>query len=451
MNHPYLPLTDQDREEMLQALGLRSVSELFEELLPPEVRLNRPLQLPPRLSEWEVQKKVEALAGQNQIDWILFMGAGAYDHYIPAVIQHIASRSEFYTAYTPYQAEVSQGTLQVMYEFQSLVCDLTEMEVANSSMYDGASALAEAVLMALRIQKKRNVVLLPESLHPFYRQVVETYVHRQDLQLQTLRMDPKTGQLDLNHVESLLGDHTAALVFQHPNFFGILEDPRILRQLTEKVGALLIQVFDPISLGILEPPGALGVDIAVAEGQPLGIPLGFGGPYLGLLATRQAYVRQMPGRLAGMTRDLEGRRGFVMALQTREQHIRREKATSNICTNQMLCALMATAYLSLMGKEGIREVAYQSLAKAHYFSERLSQIPAVRLQFTGPFFREFVISLSHPEPDQVYSRLQERKILFGVPLARFQGPAHDFLIAVTEKRTREEMDTVVEALQELVG
>ncbi len=446
MGSPYLPLTDEDRRAMLQALGFRSIDELFARIIPEEARFQGTLDLPPALSELEVRKVVESLARQNRADLTLFIGGGVYDHYIPAAVKHIVSRSEFYTAYTPYQAEVSQGTLQAMYEFQSAVCDLTGMEVANSSMYDGASALAEAALMALRIQKKRNRILYSEDLNPRYRQVLHTYTRRQDLEIVEVPTDPRTGQMDLNFVEDALDDRTAALLFQHPNYFGILEEPFRLRELTERVGALLVVAFDPISLGILEPPGAYGADIAVGEGQPLGLPLGFGGPYLGLFAAREKYLRQMPGRIAGATVDAEGKRGYVMALQTREQHIRREKATSNICTNQMLCALTALVYLSLMGKEGLREVAEQSAQKAHYLADQLTRIPGVRLAFEGPFFREFVLELEGKTAREVRDALLADGILFGHPVAE-----HRLLVAVTEKRTRQEMDRVVQRLREVMA
>ena len=446
MGSPYLPLTDEDRRAMLQALGFRSIDELFARIIPEEARFQGALDLPPALSELEVRKVVESLARQNRADLTLFIGGGVYDHYIPAAVKHIVSRSEFYTAYTPYQAEVSQGTLQAMYEFQSAICDLTGMEVANSSMYDGASALAEAALMALRIQKKRNRILYSEDLNPRYRQVLHTYTRRQDLEIVEVPTDPRTGQMDLNFVEDALDDRTAALLFQHPNYFGILEEPFRLRELTERVGALLVVAFDPISLGILEPPGAYGADIAVGEGQPLGLPLGFGGPYLGLFAAREKYLRQMPGRIAGATVDAEGKRGYVMALQTREQHIRREKATSNICTNQMLCALTALVYLSLMGKEGLREVAEQSAQKAHYLADQLTRIPGVRLAFEGPFFREFVLELEGKTAREVRDALLADGILFGHPVAE-----HRLLVAVTEKRTPQEMDRVVQRLREVMA
>ncbi len=446
MSFPYLPLTDEDRREMLKTLGFSSIEELFAQSIPEEARFKGTLDLPPALSEWEVRQHVEALAQRNRSHLTLFLGGGVYDHYIPAAVHHVLSRSEFYTAYTPYQAEVSQGTLQAMYEFQSVLCDLTGMEVANSSMYDGATALAEAALMSLRIQKKRHRILYSEDLNPLYRRVLHTYTHRQDLEVVEVPTDPRTGRMDLNFVEDHLDDRTAALLFQHPNYFGILEEPFRLRELTARVGALLVVAFDPISLGLLEPPGAYDADIAVGEGQSLGLPLGYGGPYLGLFTTKEKYLRQMPGRIAGATVDAEGKRGYVMALQTREQHIRRERATSNICTNQMLCALAALVYLSLMGREGLREVAYQSTQKAHYLADRLVDIPGVRLAYDAPFFREFVLELEGKTAREVRDTLLEHGIVFGHPVAE-----HRLLVAVTEKRTRQEMDFAVERVREVMA
>ncbi len=448
--HPFIPLTDDDKKSMLADLGLKSIEEIFHSVLPQKVRLKRDLKLPHPLSELEVRRLLTSKSQENFTNYINFLGAGVYDRFIPAVIDHIVSRPEFYTAYTPYQAEVSQGTLQAMYEFQSLICDLTGMEVANSSMYDGATALAEALLMALRINKGRNSIVLPYSLNPMYRQVVETYLSRQDIEIITVRVDQKTGQTDLEHLSKIVSDKTAAVVFQHPNFFGILEDPDRISDISHNAGALLIEVFDPISLGLLKPPGDYDVDIAVAEGQQLGLPLGYGGPYLGIFATKRKFVRQMPGRIIGMTVDTRGQRGFVMALQTREQHIRREKATSNICTNQALCALTALVYLSLLGKKGIKEVAAQTLQKTYYMREKLSQLPGIEFPYTGPVFQEFVVRFKEHTATEIRDKMLDHGILFGLPLELYGGSSGDLLIAVTEKRTRDEIDRVVSTLSELV-
>lgn len=449
--HPFLPITDDDKNSMLAELGLNSIQELFERVLPKDVRFNRTLKLPESLSELEVRRLLTSKSRENISDYICFLGAGVYDRYIPSVIDHIVSRPEFYTAYTPYQAEVSQGTLQAMYEFQSLICELTGMEVANSSMYDGATALAEAILMALRINKGRNEVVLPESLNPMYRRVVETYLSRQDIRLVTIEKDSATGQMDLDLLKGSVSEKTAVVVFQHPNFLGILEEPEQISEVTHQKGALLVEVFDPISLGLLKPPGYYDVDIAVAEGQQLGLPMGYGGPYLGIFATKMRYVRQMPGRIIGMTVDARGEPGFVMALQTREQHIRRERATSNICTNQALCALTALVYLCLMGKKGIREVAEQTVQKTYYMREKLSNLPGVEYPYTGSVFHEFVIRFKNFDANEVREMMLDHGILFGLPLKRFGGAGGDLLIAVTEKRTREDIDRTVSILSDLLA
>ncbi|MCS6862484.1 MAG: aminomethyl-transferring glycine dehydrogenase subunit GcvPA, partial [Abditibacteriales bacterium] len=350
----YIANTDADRRAMLERIGVASIEDLFSDI-PPEIRQNAAPHLPPGLTEMEVRAEAWRLSGQNvNVNAApCFLGGGSYDHYVPAAVPFICSRSEFFTAYTPYQAEASQGTLQVIYEFQTMVCQLTGMEMSNASLYDGASALAEAVIMAWAIQKRPRV-LLPRTLHPHYRQVVATYT--QGLPLELVDVPYADGVVDLDALQSAL-DNASAVVVQHPNFFGCLEDVNVISQLTHERGALLISVFDPISLGLLKPPGDYDADIAVAEGQPLGIPLSFGGPYLGLFACKKQFARQAPGRIVGATHDDKGRRGFVLTLQTREQHIRREKATSNICTNQGLMALAATVYLALLGKHGLRRVA----------------------------------------------------------------------------------------------
>lgn len=447
MSHPYIPATEEDLQEMLQAIGVSSFEELLEDV-PPEARLKGPLRIPEGISEEEVRRLVEGIAEANRRDLVIFAGAGAYDHFIPAAIGHILSRSEYYTAYTPYQAEVAQGTLQAMFEYQTAICELTGMEVANSSMYDGASALAEAALMALRIRRDREKILLPGNLNPLWRQVVLAYLHGQKHPIEEVPYDPETGQLDLEALRRMADDRTAGVVIQHPNFFGVLEEVREITEIVRNSGAVFIVAFDPISLGILEPPGAYGADIAVGEGQPLGLPLGFGGPYLGIFASRMAYIRQMPGRIAGQTVDVEGKRGFVMALQTREQHIRREKATSNICTNQMLCALTALIYLSLMGPQGIRAVAEGSALRAHYLARKLTEVPGVELAFQGPFFREFALTLPLPA-HKVIERGLEQGYLLGVDLAPWGFPENRLLVAVTERRTREELDRFAEILREV--
>jgi glycine dehydrogenase subunit 1 len=444
----YIPLTEEERREMLHAIGVGSIDELFAHI-PEKYRLMRALDLPPGLSELEVTRLLRSLAAKNATceDYVCFLGGGAYDHFVPAVIDQILLRSEYYTAYTPYQAEVSQGTLQSIYEYQTMICELTGMDVANASMYDGASALAEGVLMAVA-HTGRKRVLVGESLHPHYLEVIRTYCHGQGIEVKVLPCPE--GRLSPMEVGKSIGEaEFGALVVQHPNFFGLLEPVAELSEMAHAAGALLVTSNDPISLALLRPPGRYGADIATGEGQPLGIPLSFGGPYLGFFAVRKELVRRMPGRLIGMTVDGQGRRGFVMTLQTREQHIRRERATSNICTNQALMALAATLYLTLLGPQGLRKVAELCLQKTHYLADRIARLPGYSLIYSGPFFKEFLVRTPVPARDLVLAALEER-IFAGVPLSRFWPErSHELLIAVTEKRTREEMDRYVELLKKL--
>ncbi len=363
----YIPHTEEDRQEMLQEIGVKDVSDLFE-VIPKEYRLSKPLNLPEPLSESDLVRRLQDL--QSPIfsgdRWSSFLGGGAYHHFIPAVVSALVSRSEFYTAYTPYQPEISQGTLQAIFEYQTLMCQLTGMDVSNASMYDGASSLAEAVLMSHRITKRRKV-LISEAVHPEYRKVVQTYIDPDHQELVLVPYQRGGGQTDEEILKSLITGEVGAVVIQSPNFFGVVEDLKRIGEKVHEVGGLLIAGFsEAVAYGILRPPGELGVDIVAGEGQSLGIPLSYGGPYLGVFATLEKFVRTMPGRLVGETVDLEGKRGFVLTLATREQHIRRERATSNICTNEGLCALMATVFLSCLGKEGLRELAVMNLSKAEY-------------------------------------------------------------------------------------
>ncbi len=445
----YIPMTDADRQRMLAAIGVSSFDELIGHI-PDQYKLKGLLNLPSGLSEYEATRLLRELSSRNTTtdEYVCFLGAGAYDHFIPAAVDHILLRSEFYTAYTPYQAEVSQGTLQATYEYQTLVCELTGMDVANASMYDGASALAEAALMAVA-QKRRRRIVVASTLHPLYREVLDTYTHGQGIEV--AEAAEKNGATDVDSLKAQLQQDTACVLVQHPNFYGILEDVDTVSQATHEAGALLVTSNDPVSLGILKPPGAYDADIATGEGQPLGIPLGFGGPYLGLFAVKQNLVRRMPGRLIGMTVDTQGRRGFVMTLQTREQHIRREKATSNICTNQGLLALAATVHLALLGKQGFRRVAEMSLQKSHYLAQRISELPGYGLAYERPFFKEFVVRTPFPA-EELVQKLLEKKIFAGVPLSQFYPDrTHELLVAVTEKRTREEMDRFVIALRQAVN
>ena len=434
---------------MLEAIGLQSAEQLFDSI-PQELRLQRPLNTPDALSEIELLDKFERLGSRNAAaQRISFLGAGAYSHYIPTIVDHIISRSEFFTAYTPYQPEISQGTLQTIFEFQTLVCQLTGMEVANASMYDGSTALAEAVLMAERVTR-RSKVIASAAVHPQYLEVVKTYVQHAGIDLELADFDDKTGQTGAALAKAV-DDQTAALVVQSPNFFGCIEDLKALADAAHAKGALLIvAITEAMSLGLLKSPGACGADIVVAEGQSFGVPLSFGGPYVGLFATRDKYARQIPGRLVGEAYDKKGRRGFVLTLATREQHIRREKATSNICTNEGLIALAATVYMEAMGKRGLQEAAGQCLQKAAYTAKRIAGLNGFSLPFTAPYFNEFVVRgpLSAVE---LLSRLaRDNGIEGGIALSRFMGGRdNDFLICVTETNTRAQIDALVSALSEL--
>ena len=446
--HKYLPLTPDDRAHMLRRLGVAAVEDLFADI-PQSVRLLRELNLPSVPSDADLLRELRELSRQNgDADRLTcFLGAGAYDHFIPSVVWHLAGRAEFYTAYTPYQAEIMQGELQAAYEYQSMLCALTGMEVANASMYDGASATAEAAVMA-RDLTRRDQVLLSTALHPEYRQVVRTYTRHLDLEI--AEVAHRGGVTAVETVRAALSEHTAAVIVQHPTFFGGLEDIAQLAQAAHAAGALLVvAVADPVAYGLLRPPGALGADIVAGEGQPLGNPLNFGGPYLGMLATRQAFVRRMPGRLVGRTVDTRGRRGFVLTLQTREQHIRRERATSNICTNEALNALAAGVYMAALGRVGLRQVAEVCVRKAHYARSRLEAIPGFRVAFPGATFHEFVLRCPRP-PEEINARLAAAGVLGGLALGRFYPELRDgWLLCVTENRTRVEIDRLADLLGEM--
>ncbi|MCS6851272.1 MAG: aminomethyl-transferring glycine dehydrogenase subunit GcvPA [Gemmataceae bacterium] len=443
----YIPNTPNDQQAMLATIGVRSLTELFD-VIPPAIRLERPLALPPALTEIELTRLAQQLAGRNRstADTVCFLGGGSYDHFVPAVVDAVAGRSEFYTAYTPYQAEASQGSLQAFFEFQTLIAQLTGMDVANASLYEGGSAVAEAVLMASGLEPRRHHVLLADSVHPDYRQTLATYTANLDLHVQTL--PTPAGFLDPADLKHALRDDTLCVVVQHPNFFGCLEEVEALAAISHACGALFIVSYDPISLGLLKRPGDYGADIAVAEGQALGIPLTYGGPYLGLLACRGEFVRRMPGRLVGQTVDRNGRRCWVLTLQTREQHIRREKATSNICTNQGLMALRAAVYLAALGPQGLRETAEACARKAHYTADQLTRLPGVSLQFDRPFFKEFTVRLPVGALERgLLDRLRDDGFHAGLPLGRWYSWLADCMsLAVTEKRTRAEIDALASAL-----
>jgi glycine dehydrogenase subunit 1 len=443
----YILNTPEDISAMLARIGVNTVGDLFANI-PPELRLNRPLNIPPALTEIELTEHMAALAARNVPAGgaVCFLGGGAYDHFIPTVVDIIASRSENYTAYTPYQAEASQGTLQAIYEYQSLMCELTGMDVANASLYEGGSAVAEAVLMAMGSTGRTGEVLVAESVHPEYRQVLETYMTNLSGSVRTL--PTPDGFLNPDDVAKAVNDQTIAVIAQSPNFFGHLEEMAEIGAAAKKVGAIFIDVFDPVSLGIMAKPGDYGADIAVAEGQGLGIPFGFGGPYLGILTCKTEYLRKIPGRLVGETTDRHGKRSFVLTLQTREQHIRREKATSNICTNQGLFALRAAVHLTALGPQGLKETAELCLQKAHYAADQLAKVPGVNPKFNRPFFKEFTLGLPGDVP-ALLKALRGKGYHAGLPTGRwYPGLKDGLIVAVTEKRTRAEIDGLASAMRD---
>jgi len=433
---PYSPNTDADRRAMLDSIGVDSVVELFEDI-PAHLR-NPALDLPSPLSEFELRHDVEAMAAENATpgDYACFLGAGSYRHFVPAIVRQLAGRSEFMTAYTPYQPEVAQGTLQAHYEFQSLVCQLTGMDVANAGMYDGSTSLAEATLMAARTTKRSRIALL-DTVSPALRRVIETYTQAPGLDIYSVAPD----SLDLS-------DDTACLIVQQPGFLGQMEDMEALSKQAHASGALLEVSADPMSLGMLKPPAEYDADIVVGEGQTLGIPPTYGGPYVGLFACKQKYIRQMPGRIVGKTVDTQGREGYVLTLQTREQHIRRERATSNICTSVGLIALMSTVYLAAQGRRGLRHVAELCYHKAHYAASLIENIPGYSLPLQNTFFREFVVQCPI-EPAKINRRLLERKIIGGLDVSD-QVP-NGMLFCCTEVNTREEIENLAGALSDIGG
>ncbi|MBI3318218.1 MAG: aminomethyl-transferring glycine dehydrogenase subunit GcvPA [Candidatus Omnitrophica bacterium] len=440
----FVPITEEDRRVMLKAMGAASFEDLLSRI--PKFIPRADLNVPPGLSESSLLRLTGELARRNVTtqSHVSFLGAGSYEHLIPSVVRYITSRGEFLTAYTPYQAEASQGTLQAMYEYQSLICELTGMEVANASLYDGASALAEGCLLALR-ETGRGKLCVARTVHPEYRKTVSTCLKHSGVQIEELSF--KEGATDLQGAESQIGPDTAAVVVQMPNAFGCLEPVKALEKAAHAAGALFLVVVNPISLGILQAPGSYGADVVVGEGQPLGTDLQYGGPYLGLFACREKFLRKMPGRVVGMTRDAHGRRGFVLTLQTREQHIRRSKATSNICTNEAMMALGAAVYLASLGKEGMRELALQNLFKARYCFEELTQKTSLRPLLKGPFFNEFAVTAPR-DPERLNEALLKEGFLGGFPLKRWEpNLANGWLLCVTEARTKEEIDRFVEAVK----
>lgn len=440
----YTPHTEEDIRAMLGTIGVSEISDLFQ-AIPEEVKFHRPLAIPPPMAESEVFDLLGGLAKRNQSTDELrcFAGGGAYDHYVPAPVRHLAYRAEFATSYTPYQPELSQGVLGALFEYQTMVCELTGMEVSNASVYDGASALVEAVNLATGATGRKKVVV-SAAVNPDYRRVLETFGAARGYEFLTAgESDEATAALDLSEC--------ACLVIGYPNFFGSIEDVKALADKAHEAGALLIVVFDPLAMGVLETPGALGADVVVGEGQSLGNDLNFGGPYLGLFATKTEYLRRVPGRITGATVDVNGKSGYVLTLQAREQHIRREKANSNICTNQTLMAIVATVYMSWLGPQGLAELGETCLARAHYAADLLSSVPGCSLPFEAPFFKEFVLRVPGAA-EVVQSQLAEIGYLVGPPLGRwFPELADCLLIATTERRNPEEVEGLAKALGEVVA
>lgn len=441
----YIAHTETERVRMLATIGVRSFDELIAPV-PESLRLTKPLDLPATAPEWQVQAQLETLAARNRstADMVSFMGAGAYDHFVPAAVAHITRRSEFATAYTPYQPEVAQGTLQAIFEFQTAIARLVGLPLANASLYDGATAAAEASLLTLA-ETGRKKVWVAESVHPNTRATIATYISGRGLKPGIIKTPD--GITDVQTVRDKLGKTSSCLVVSQPNVFGQIEDIRTLAEIAHSAGALLVVIVDPVALGVLEAPGLQGADIVVGEGQSLGLPLSFGGPYLGFFASKRELVRRLPGRLIGLSVDNRGNRAYVMTLQTREQHIRRERATSNICTNQGLCALAATVYLSLVGKTGLQKAARLTLQKAHYAAEQLGALSGFKLRYAGPFFKEFVLE-TPVAPKTLVRKLAREGILAGVDLGALQGSWRGgLMVAVTEKRTKAEIDHFVECLR----
>jgi glycine dehydrogenase subunit 1 len=442
---PFISNTAEQRKQMLEAIGLTREG-LFADI-PPSL-IAKSFNLPKGLTEQEVRNRLAELAGKNSINLTCFLGGGFYDHFIPAAVYSIISRSEFYTAYTPYQPELSQGTLQAIYEYQSAVCRLTEMEVANASLYDGGTAIYEAMMMALRITG-RNKVIIDDSVNPIYRVMIHSYTRNLKIELEETHCTD--GLANREQILARIDDGTAAVILQNPNFFGCIDDFSDIASAAHEKGALLIVSCYPISLGILKSPGAMGADIVTGEGQSLGMPMSFGGPYLGFMASKKKYVRKMPGRIVGRTNDRLGRCAYVLTLQAREQHIRRDKATSNICSNEALCALTALVYLSLLGKQGLKETAQLCADKASYAYKRLTTIPNVEPHFKARwFFNEFVLDLPCGAAD-VIAKLIEKGFAAGFPLSRYyRDMENSMLICVTEKRTKQQIGMLAEALESVL-
>jgi glycine dehydrogenase subunit 1 len=443
----YISLSRKDLKEMLAKIGISSVEELFG-TIPDDLRLKKKLSVPGPMTEPELMKRFEEIARKNCCHAFLsFLGGGAYPHVVPSVVDYLSSRGEFISPYTPYQPEVSQGTLQIIFEFQTLICQLTGMDVANASLYDGASGAAEAALMAHRLKARRRI-LVARSVHPQYREVIRTYTRNLDLSVEEIDFSDK-GEIDSVDLNAKLDQEVCAVVVQSPNFFGIVEDLKEISAQAHRHEALsVVVVAEPVSLGLLEAPGKLGADIVTGEGQSFGLPLSFGGPYLGFMSCRKEFIRQFPGRIAGEAKDIEGTRGFVLTLSTREQHIRRERATSNICTNQAWCALRATIFLELLGKEGLRELSHQNIHKANYAMDRIVRIRGIEPRFRGVCFNEFILEFKKPWSD-IDGFLRKNGIMGGLPVEdTYSDLKNCVLFCVTESHKKEDIDRFVDLLEE---
>lgn len=434
----YVPQTEAQRQEMLAAVGLKSFRDLYRDV-PEEMYLDRPLLLPSGMSEMEVRRAMSDMAAKNTVFTTVLRGAGAYDHYIPSIVKYVPSKEEFLTAYTPYQAEINQGILQSIFEYQTMICELTGMDVSNASVYDGASAAAEAAAMCR--DRKRKVTLISAAAHPDVIRTVQTYCYGRG---EELRIVPaKDGVTDAEALKEMLTDDTASFCLQQPNFFGMLEDAEKLCGIVHEAGAMAVMSCNPLALAVLKTPRECGADIAVGECQPLGMPLSFGGPYAGYMACTARYMRHLPGRIVGQTEDPEGRRAYVLSLQAREQHIRREKAGSNICSNEALCALTASVYMAAMGPEGMAEAARQSMSKAHYLADGLCALPGVSLRFGGNYFHEFLTDM--PETEKILRALETKGILGGLP---WDG---GILWCATEKASKDALDLTIATVKEVLG
>jgi len=445
----YLPLSEKEIKEMLEVIGVETLEDLFKSI-PEKIKLKEELNLPGPLSEPELIGYFQNLASKNKSSKFLsFLGAGAYSHFIPCVVDYLSQRGEFLTPYTPYQPELSQGTLQITFEFQTLICQLTGMDVSNASLYDGSTAMVEAALMAWRVKNKPKI-LISRAIHPEYREVARTYFKNLNIELIEINYNQK-GETDIGELKEKIDNEVAGIIIQSPNFFGIIEKIEKISQIAHSSGIIMITtVVEPLSLAILKSPGECGADIVAGEGQSFGLPLSFGGPYLGILACKSEFVRQMPGRIVGETQDVEGKKGYVLTLSTREQHIRREKATSNICTNQAWCAIRATIYLAVMGKKGLRESAWQNLQKANYAKKELNKLEGLSIKFDGYFFNEFVVEFKK-DPEEVNEKLREDGIIGGLCLRKYYPELENcMLVCVTEMHKKDHIDKLARSLERIL-